>query len=124
MQEYERLLHFVFDKGRWQGAALLESEIFDLQRVQPFPNAAIGTTPASSVGTQSRYGLAAWLECATPATGCVVISSPGASGFNPWLDRDVGYYAILGMRIPNDRVGFVVDFKQQLKPLIAEALAQ
>jgi serine-type D-Ala-D-Ala carboxypeptidase/endopeptidase len=70
-----------------------------------------------------RYGLAAWLECSTPATGCEVISSPGAFGFNPWLDREAGYYAILGMRIPNDRVGFVVGLKTQLKPLIADALA-
>jgi CubicO group peptidase (beta-lactamase class C family) len=124
MQEYERLLHFVFDKGRWQGATLLRPEIFDVQRIQPYPGAAIVTTPATSVGTGVRYGLTAWLECSTPATGCEVISSPGAFGFNPWLDRDVGYYAILGMRIPNDQVGFVVDLKQQLKPLIAEALAR
>jgi serine-type D-Ala-D-Ala carboxypeptidase/endopeptidase len=124
MQEYERLLHFVFDKGRWQGSALLRPEIFDVQRIQPYPNAAIVTTPASSVDAGVRYGLTAWLECSTPATGCAAISSPGAFGFNPWLDRDVGYYAILGMRIPNNRVGFVVDLKLQLKPLIAEALAQ
>ncbi|WP_129648159.1 serine hydrolase domain-containing protein [Peristeroidobacter agariperforans] len=124
MQEYERLLHFVFNKGQWQGAPLLRPEIFDVQRVQPYANAAIVTTPASSVGTQVRYGLTAWLECSTPTTGCSAISSPGAFGFNPWLDRDVGYYAILGMQVPNDRVGFVVDLKQQLKPLIAEALAR
>jgi len=124
MQEYERLLHFVFDEGRWQGAALLGPEIFDVQRVQPYPSVTIGTTPGSSVATQVRYGLTAWLECSTPASGCAIISSPGAFGFNPWLDREVGYYAILGMRVPNDRVGFVVDFKQQLKPMIAEALAR
>lgn len=124
MQEYERLLHFVFDKGQWQGTALLGPEIFDVQRVQPYPNAVIGTTPGSSVGTQVRYGLTAWLECSTPATGCAAISSPGAFGFNPWLDREVGYYAILGMRVSNDQVGFAVQLKQQIKPLIAEALAQ
>ena len=47
-----------------------------------------------------RYGLAVWLECATPtafASGCNSQSSPGAFGFTPWFDRDAGYYAMIGM---------------------------
>ena len=39
------------------------------------------------------------LAISTPATGCSSISSPGAFGFTPWLDRITGYYAILGMEI-------------------------
>ena len=32
---------------------------------------------------------AAWLECPPPAVNCAVLSSPGAFGFTPWLDRDL-----------------------------------
>lgn len=123
MNDYEHILHFVFDKGSWQGSQLLSSEIFDLQAIEPYPSATIGQTPSS---LNVRYGLTAWLECATPQTGCSTISSPGAFGFTPWLDRQAGYYAILGMELTDlqsDR-GIGPQIQQTLKPLINDALAR
>lgn len=123
MNDYERVLHFVFDKGTWQGSQLLSPDIFDAQAIDPYPEAVIGTSPSV---LSARYGLTAWLECATPATGCASISSPGAFGFTPWLDRDAGYYAILGMEIDDLRAdrGIGTQIQQTLKPLIAEAIAR
>jgi hypothetical protein len=82
----------------------------------------IGSTPSA---LYARYGLTAWLECATPATGCSTISSPGAFGFTPWLDRSSGYYAILGMELDDLRAdrGLGPQIQQGLKPLIATAVA-
>lgn len=123
MNDYERVLRFVYDKGRWQGSQLLSSAIFDTQAIAPYPNAIIGTSPSLA---NARYGLTAWLECATPATGCASISSPGLFGFTPWLDRSAGYYAILGMELEDlqaDR-GIGQQIQQTLKPLIADAIAQ
>jgi hypothetical protein len=54
-----------------------------------------------------------------------VISSPGAFGFTPWLDRNVGYYAIIAMESGDTDTGvvpFSVRLAQELKPLIAQAL--
>jgi serine-type D-Ala-D-Ala carboxypeptidase/endopeptidase len=119
MNEYERVLHFVFDKGVWQGQPLLSPGIFDTQTVEPYPNVVIGKSPAPNL----RYGLTAWLDCSTPQTGCNQISSPGAFGFTPWLDRDAGYYAILGMRDMNNyKTHFGGRLEQQLAPLIVQAL--
>ncbi|HEY4365735.1 MAG TPA: serine hydrolase domain-containing protein [Steroidobacteraceae bacterium] len=121
MNEYEHVLHFVFDKGLWQGSPLLASGIFDTQAIAPYPNAVIGHSPAPN---GMRYGLTAWLECDTPATGCATISSPGAFGFTPWLDRDTGYYAILGMEFSdNSSTHFGGMTEAQLKPLIKAAFA-
>lgn len=122
MNEYEPILRLVFNKGQWQGASLFEDpSIFDQQAIEPFPGVLIGKSPRAT----ARYGLTAWLECSTPASGCASISSPGAFGFVPWIDREAGYYAILGMEIPNRiAVGFSVNLQQQLKPLIEQALAQ
>ena len=53
------------------------------------------TAPAATMGRSVRYGLASWLHCAAPADGCAVVSSPGAFGFTPWVDRSAGYYAII-----------------------------
>ena len=121
MNEYERVLHFTFDKGVWQGAALLPPTLFDIQTIAPYPSAAVGNTPAEDA---IRYGLTAWLECSTPQSGCATISSPGAFGFTPWLDRSAGYYAILGMQfLNNSQTHFGSRLQQQLKPLIVEALS-
>jgi hypothetical protein len=54
-----------------------------------------------------------------------MLSSPGAFGFTPWVDRDGGYYAIIGMEIDNSQTGIVnfsVALAQELKPLIRDAL--
>ncbi|HEY5755795.1 MAG TPA: serine hydrolase domain-containing protein [Steroidobacter sp.] len=122
MNDYASLLKFVFNKGQWQGSQLLSRELFDLQTIEPYPDAIVGTTP-DSIG--ARYGLTAWLECDTPATGCATISSPGLFGFTPWLDRNAGYYAILGMELDDLRAdqGLGPRIERTLKPLIVQAIA-
>jgi D-alanyl-D-alanine-carboxypeptidase/D-alanyl-D-alanine-endopeptidase len=120
MDEYARVLQLVFDKGRFQGQQLVSPVLFDAQAVLPYPGASIGYSPWPEV----RYGLTAWLECATPQTGCAALSSPGAFGFTPFLDRDAGYYAVLGMEIDRGGGGnFGPDLEQALRPLIAAAIA-
>lgn len=123
MNDYARVLRFVFDKGQWQGSQLLAPGIFNTQTIAPYPDAVIGSSPGT---VDARYGLTAWLECNTPATGCTSISSPGAFGFTPWLDRTAGYYAILGMQLDDlqaDR-GIGPEIERTLKPLIADAIAR
>jgi hypothetical protein len=120
MDEYARVLQLVFDKGRFQGRQLVSPALFDAQAVTPYPGAAVGHSPWPGV----RYGLTAWLECPTPQTGCAAISSPGAFGFTPFLDRDAGYYAVLGMEIDRGNGdNFGPELEQALRPLIAAALA-
>lgn len=123
MNDYANVLRFVYDKGVWQGSRLTAPEIFDAQTIAPFPNATIGNTPSALDG---RYGLTAWLECDTPATGCATISSPGVFGFTPWLDRNAGYYAVLGMELDDVRAdrGLGPRIQRTLKPLIAEAMTE
>jgi hypothetical protein len=125
MNEYARILQLVFDKGVWQGATLIDLPNFELQTREPYPDASVGNTPRPQLTDSSHYGLTAWLECSTPAEGCEQLSSPGAFGFTPWIDREAGYFAILGMELDRSDsgvVGFAVDLKQELAPLIIQAL--
>jgi len=133
MNEYARLLQFIYDKGKWQGSALLAETLFDQQAMEPYPSVVIVGSPMQDAGSPYRYGLTAWLECLTPAAGCATISSPGAFGFTPWLDRENGYFAIVGMQVTDGiemegedtRPGrFSAGLQQQLKPLIVTALRQ
>lgn len=123
MNEYAVVLQLIFNKGSWQGSQLIKSGLFDLQARDPYPAAEIaGPGPDNLI---AHYGLAAWLECDTPATGCAVISSPGLYGFTPWIDRANGYYAIIGMEnrdlLEN---GAAQRLQQRLKPLIVDALGR
>ncbi|MCK6490039.1 MAG: beta-lactamase family protein [Planctomycetes bacterium] len=124
MEDYGVLLGVVFHRGAAAGGRRLgDEELFDLQAKEPFV-VAIGKTPMNRAGLPYHYGLGCWLETSTPQTGAAVISSAGTFGFTPWLDRENGYYAMLGME---DRPGsgsrFSVALQQQLKSLIAAAMA-
>ncbi len=122
--EYARVLALAFHRGRFGGRALIPEALLDAQTVEPFPSVAIGNSPAVAAGQPYRYGLGVWLECARPADGCDRVSSPGAFGFTPWIDRGHRYYAMLAMEL--DRRGEVVssslELEAVLQPLIAAAL--
>lgn len=126
MNEYAPLLALVFHRGRYAGLERGTPELFDAQTREPYPDVVIGNSPVKDLGLDARYGLTAWLHCDTPAEGCDLISSPGAFGWTPWMDREAGYYAVLGMQLErNDEgvVGFSVDLMGDLQPLIRAALA-
>ena len=125
MNEYAKILALDFNRGVHQGNRLIADALFTAQSTEPYPNAVIGNSPVANSGLNFHYGLTAWLECAPPAINCTVLSSPGAFGFTPWLDREAGYYAILGMEVPGSQdgvVNFAVTLAQELKPLIRAAL--
>ena len=125
VDEYARVLGLVFQKGLVDGQRLVSAALFDLQAREPYPNVVIGASPARAAGLDFRYGLTAWLECTPPATGCNSLDSAGAFGFTPWIDRDANYYAILGMELsPGSGTQFALPLEQQLKPLIAQAVAR
>jgi D-alanyl-D-alanine-carboxypeptidase/D-alanyl-D-alanine-endopeptidase len=125
MDSYAPLLSVLFHRGDLASLDVATPALFDEAAREPYPTATIGSSPMASVGQPYRYGLACWLECATPGQGCATVSSPGAFGWTPWVDREHGYYAILGMELSGVEggvVAFSVDLAQALKPDIEAAL--
>jgi serine-type D-Ala-D-Ala carboxypeptidase/endopeptidase len=123
--DYARFLALAFHKGSLGAITVGTPALFDAQAREPFPDVAIGYTPFA----EARYGLGSWLMCGQPSMGCPVVTSPGAFGFTPWLDRDAGYYAIVGMELGNttgdDRPAeFAIKLLQQLQPLIRAQLGR
>jgi CubicO group peptidase (beta-lactamase class C family) len=123
--DYAGFLAMAFHKGRLGAVTIGTPALFDAQAREPFPAVAIGYTPFA----EARYGLGSWLMCDQPASGCPVVTSPGAFGFTPWLDRDAGYYAIVAMEL-NDTSGddrpaeFAIKLLTQLQPLIRAQLGR
>jgi D-alanyl-D-alanine-carboxypeptidase/D-alanyl-D-alanine-endopeptidase len=125
MNEYARFLELEFGRGTFRGNPLIRAALFESQATEPYPNAVIGNSPFRNAGIPYNYGLTAWLECPTPAVNCAVLSSPGAFGFTPWVDREGGYYAIIAMEVTESQSGvvaFSVQLEQDLRPLIRTAL--
>lgn len=128
--DYATLLAAVFHHGRHRGLRMADTTLVVAMGREPFPAAIVGASPMRQAGQPFRYGLGAWLECDTPAQGCARLSSPGAFGFTPWLDREAGYYAIVAMETRNGddgRTGVVrtsVDLAQRLGPAIRRALGR
>jgi CubicO group peptidase (beta-lactamase class C family) len=116
-RDYARLLAVVFHKGRTLGVAVGTTALFDAQAREPYPTVTVGASPGAAFGF--RYGLSAWLQCSTPATGCAVISSPGAFGFTPWIDRQTGYYATIALE---ESIGSGATFGTTLALLIEPAI--
>lgn len=122
--DYAKLLGLIYHKGRLGNVTIATPALFDEQTREPYPGVVIGASPAQSMGWTFRYGLAAWLQCATPAAGCAVLSSPGAFGFTPWINRSAGYYAIIAMEeVIGSGAAFGAALSVLLDPHIRSALA-
>ncbi len=97
MRDYAPILGLVFHAGRFADVTVGTPALFEAQATEPFPAAVIGKSPMVEAGLPYHYGLTAWLECTAGEAPCPVVSSPGAFGFTPWVDRANGYYAIVAM---------------------------
>lgn len=121
MDDYSRLLGQLL----WENAGLIDPDLIDTLSTQPYLTAETGNVPAVIRSFGFGYGLGGWLECAPSAEPCPIVSSPGAFGWTPWIDREAGYFALLGMQGPLDgATAFSVELQQSLKPLVRAALAQ
>ena len=50
-----------------------------------------------------------------PATGAFEVSSPGAFGFHPWIDRQRDLYGVYVIEAPDDVSAGGWDVKQQVR---------
>jgi len=129
--DYERLLALVFHRGEHGGQRLLRAALFDDMASVPNAAASVGSSPmARAAGQPYRYGLGVWAECVPARAACPQLSSAGAFGWTPWIDREAGYYAVIAMyRLPagglaatRGVVDASVQLQQRLKPVLAQAL--
>ena len=131
LADYERLLALVFHRGEHSGHRLVRGTLFDDMATVPNAAASVGSSPMARAARQPYlYGLGVWAECVPARVACPQISSAGAFGWTPWIDREAGYYAVIAMyRLPGGGLaatrGVVdasVQLQQRLKPALAQAL--
>ena len=97
------------------------------------PQTDIAYSPLTQQGYEWHYGFGQWRECLAAAweAHCdeqVIVSSPGAFGFYPYLHMDKGYFVVIAMMEPwglfTNASGRSVEFGLDLRPIIEAALGQ
>lgn len=103
LNDYVKFLSMIQRRGRTADRVVLPSAAVAAMERDATGSAEFGDT--SRVGMSWwRYGIGVWCE-RTEANGrCPVVSSAGALGVYPWVDRDTGLAGVFFTRTPLQRV--------------------
>ena len=97
-REYATFLRLLLADGRWGGRELLPATaVREMERDQT-AGARIVASPHAQYGASPRYGLGVWRDRVAADGAALQVSSQGALGFSPWLDRERGVAAVFVAR--------------------------
>ncbi|ASD26239.1 serine hydrolase domain-containing protein [Brevundimonas diminuta] len=100
--DYGRFLGLIANDGVMQGRRLLSSGAIAALTSAATLDTRMAFTPPGLGETPVQYALGAWCEAHDADGRCTTLSSPGARGAYPWIDRDTGLYGVFLMtsRLP------------------------
>lgn len=117
--EYMTMLALLYHRGMHGDTRLISEASIARMSENGYPDAEVD--PALG---HLRYSWSSWINCPGAATPCENVTSPGAFGFTPWVDRDSGYYAVLAMESDGlNGPGFSVPLMELIRPQIESLLA-
>lgn len=102
--DYMRFLSMLAANGRFDGQQILsEQAVAEMETAQTLgkPMAYV----PRGVKTKMQYGLGNWCEHWNADGHCTLVSSPGAFGTYPWIDRSSGLYGIFFVKDRLPRIG-------------------
>jgi CubicO group peptidase (beta-lactamase class C family) len=106
VQDYARFLRMVLNGGQVGGQRVLSAESVEAMRHDNVGGLPVAEAPLAV----ARYGLGSWIEAVDGGGRTTRLSSPGASGFYPWVDfdRDLAVIVMLPARNSADDWGVAV----------------
>jgi CubicO group peptidase (beta-lactamase class C family) len=103
-QDYMRFLTMLAENGSVNGRRVLsEKAVREMETAQTIGKPKTYKPPGIRGGT-AEYALGNWCESWDVARACTLVSSPGALGTFPWIDRRSGMYGIFFTRVRLPRV--------------------
>jgi CubicO group peptidase (beta-lactamase class C family) len=118
--DYARFLGMIAAGGLSGGRRILSTQaLAEMERAQTLGKPMAFAPGGGEAGLQ--YGLGEWCEVVAPDGGCTVVSSPGALGTYPWIDKRNGVYGLFFM---NRRLPLVEKDVQRARRLIEQAAAR
>lgn len=117
-EDYGRFLTLIAGDGVVNGRRLLSSESVSVLATASTLGIPMAYTPPGVRGVPIQYALGSWCEIHDASGRCSTVSSPGAYGAYPWIDRDTGVYGIFFLQ---SRLPRVVAHIRQTREAVREA---
>jgi len=96
-EDYAKFLSMLAAGGVYQGHRVLSQKAFDEMETLQTGKVTFGYRPPGANPTD-QYALANWCETFEPSGRCKAVSSPGAFGTYPWIDRPSGLYGVFFLK--------------------------
>jgi CubicO group peptidase (beta-lactamase class C family) len=119
LADYGAFLSMLQQHGRYEGVRNLSPGAIRLLETERIGNLPREDLPIG-VDADWGYGLGVWCEARTPAGRCLRMSSPGAFGAYPWLDRETG---LAGMVLTVDSAARVSAWNRATRELATRVFA-
>jgi CubicO group peptidase (beta-lactamase class C family) len=97
-EDYMRFLTMLAHGGVYNGKRILSAKAVEAMEVDQTASIPMNYVPPGASGRGAHYALANWCDVRNQAGRCTQVSSPGAYGTTPWLDRNSGLYGIFFIR--------------------------
>jgi len=123
--DYRNFLTMILNRGEFKGRRVLsEAAIRQMERDQTRGAGSKATSPVR-LRAGTKYGLGEWLDRMDDAGQGIEISSPGAFGFRPWIDREHGLLGVLVVEVRDRRaragLGGVGNVQEAVRRIVVEA---
>lgn len=92
--DYMRFLTMLAHDGRYDDRQILSAQAVDAMETVQTLGKPMAYRPPGARDQATQYALGNWCERWTAAGDCTLVSSPGAFGTFPWIDRTSGTYGI------------------------------
>lgn len=116
--DYRLFLHMIYEKGMHKGKRLLSESAVGQMETDQTKGAEKVFVPGGA-DKDWGYGIGIWCEVIEPDGTCPVISSPGAFGTYPWVDRTRSQY---GLFVTKDRLPNIVNDVHEIRKLVNRVL--
>jgi CubicO group peptidase (beta-lactamase class C family) len=101
--DYARLLRMLLDSGTFAGRRILSpAAVAAMEQDWRRGTAVEPPAPVRSFG----YGIGMWIDRADSTGRALELSSQGAFGFTPWIDRERNLLGVLAVRYDGGPEGF------------------
>ncbi len=119
LRDYGRVAQLLLAEGRFGDRRVLSQAAVRAMRADNVGDLPILYAPPQ-VPQPVRYGIGGWLN---EDDGTVAgLTSPGAFGFTPWVDDDLGYYAVLMVEDSNTQVApFAASIREEARAVFDNA---
>jgi serine-type D-Ala-D-Ala carboxypeptidase/endopeptidase len=111
LRDYANFLQMILNKGKLNGWRALS--VKSVREMQQNLTAGLPAVFAPPGVEEANYGIGEWLDILDKHGRAVQVSSPGALGFTPWVDKERNLLGVFLVEFPRQRIVSTIAMVQQ-----------